>query len=78
QWIEPLLTSGAVFYFDDIWAFHGHPDRGELGAIAEFNRKGNGWLIPFDKYGTVSTQGHVYIFCRSRFEFGEIRGLEAR
>jgi hypothetical protein len=75
RWLEPMLVSGTIVYFDDLWAFHGHPNYGELGALHEFNARGRGVLRPFDKYGTLSTHGHVYIFCRSEFEFAELSGL---
>lgn len=45
EWIRPLLRHGTLFYFDDIWAFCGHPEYGEMRAIAEFNAKGAGLLV---------------------------------
>lgn len=37
EWLRPLLKSGALFYFDDIWSYHGSPNKGELKAIHDFN-----------------------------------------
>jgi len=45
EWLRPLLRHGTLFYFDDIWAFLGHPEYGEMRAIAEFNAKGAGLLV---------------------------------
>jgi hypothetical protein len=45
EWLRPLLRHGTFFYFDDIWAFLGHPEYGEMRAIAEFNAKGAGLLV---------------------------------
>jgi hypothetical protein len=46
DWLEPLLSSGTIFYFDDIWAFHGNPEFGELAAIKDFNGSEKGYLTP--------------------------------
>ena len=45
EWLRPLLRHGTLFYFDDIWAFLGHPEYGEMRAIAEFNAKAAGLLV---------------------------------
>ena len=45
EWLRPLLRHGTLIYFDDIWSFCGHPDFGELKAIAEFNSKGEGLIV---------------------------------
>jgi Macrocin-O-methyltransferase (TylF) len=47
DWLRPLLKEGTLFYFDDIWEFYGNPNRGELGAINEFNQNGRGKLVAF-------------------------------
>jgi O-methyltransferase len=59
EWIRPLLRDGTFFMFDDIWAFMGHPDFGELRAIREFNASGPGLLVPH-YFGGASQQ--VYVF----------------
>jgi hypothetical protein len=59
EWIRPLLRDGTIFMFDDIWAFMGHPDFGELRAIREFNAKGPGLLVPH-YFGGPTQQ--VYVF----------------
>ena len=59
EWIRPLLRDGTFFMFDDIWAFMGHPDFGELRAIREFNEKGPGLLVPH-YFGGATQQVYVY------------------
>jgi macrocin-O-methyltransferase TylF-like protien len=59
HWLRPILTGGAIFYFDDIWSFHGDPEMGELAAIREFNRVGPGTLTSFPILGMPS---HAYIY----------------
>jgi hypothetical protein len=66
EWLRPILPSGCLFYFDDIWDYHGHPDYGELCAINEFNKLGKGQLVPFDVLGMA---GQAYIFSRKDFEY---------
>jgi len=68
EWLKSILSSGAILYFDDIWSFNGHPDYGELGAIQEFNKIGDGQLTPFPLCGLSSK---VYMFSRKNFEFKE-------
>lgn len=45
-WIQPILASGVLFRFDDIWAFYGHPEKGEIKAIND-NELKNGTLTQF-------------------------------
>lgn len=59
EWIRPLLRDGTFFMFDDIWAFTGHPDFGELRAIREFNAGEPGVLVPH-YFGGATQQ--VYVF----------------
>jgi hypothetical protein len=59
DWIEPLLTTGAILYFDDVWEFWGHPDYGEVAAIREFERSGRGTLVPLAQ---VDFGGSAYVF----------------
>ena len=37
DWIEPLLTDGAIVYFDDIYFYNCNPQKGQLRSIKEFN-----------------------------------------
>jgi hypothetical protein len=39
NWLEPLLTDGSLLYFDDIYFYNGHPDKGQIKSIREFNEK---------------------------------------
>jgi hypothetical protein len=59
NWLRPVLPSGSIFYFDDIWPFHGNPDYGELKAINEFNKENLGYLTPFPILGMIS-QAYIY------------------
>jgi len=66
EWLRPMLYSGTLFYFDDMWSFHGHPNYGQPAAIREFNEIGEGQLIPFPLLGL---NGQVFIYSRKEFEF---------
>jgi hypothetical protein len=66
DWLLPLLQSGCVFYFDDIWSFHGHPEMGELKYIHELNLSKRGYLTPCHMYGL---EHHSYIFSRCEWEW---------
>jgi hypothetical protein len=66
DFIAPLLKSGAVFYFDDLWSFHGHPEMGQLKALREFHGK-KGYLTPcrfFDHNAST------YLFSSLEWEYG--------
>ncbi|MBI3858887.1 MAG: hypothetical protein HY296_01395 [Thaumarchaeota archaeon] len=60
EWLLPILPSGSLFYFDNIWDFDGSPNRGELKAISEFNKKGRGVLTPFEIVPTLPHQCYIY------------------
>jgi len=59
EWLRPLLRDGTIFMFDDIWAYQGHPNFGELRAIREFNEKKEGLLVPH-YYGGATQQVYLY------------------
>jgi len=65
EWLSAFLPSGTLFYFDDIWSFHGNPEHGELAAIHDFNANGNGFLTPWPLLGLAS---NIYMFSRSPYE----------
>jgi O-methyltransferase len=66
-WLDRFIVSGALIYFDDVWAFHGHPDYGQIRAIRDFcARDVNGSLISFDTFGEA---GKCFIYCRKTFEY---------
>jgi hypothetical protein len=66
DWLRPILRSGSLLYFDDIWSFDGNPNRGELKAINEFNGLREGLLIPFD---IVPALPHLlYLYVRDKEE----------
>ncbi len=62
EWLRPILQDGVLFYFDDIWSFHGDPNRGELAAINEFNRLNDGSLVPYHAIGHPSIHSHIYAY----------------
>ncbi len=65
-WLDRFIVSGALLYFDDMWAFHGHPDYGQIRAVRDFRAHStNGMLIPFDTFGEA---GKCFIYCRKAFE----------
>ncbi len=66
DWMLPLLSSGCVFYFDDYWAFHGHPDMGQVRFIREFNESGEGHLVACDIFGR---EHQTYLFNRPTWEW---------
>ena len=65
-WLADFLPSGSFFRFDDIWAFYGHPEKGELKAINDFNKLEKGYLTSFPIFGLES---YSYVFCRRKFEY---------
>ena len=51
SWLDRFIASEALIYFDDMWAFHGHPEYGQIRAMREFHSHNtNGLLIPFGTY----------------------------
>lgn len=65
EFLMPLLVSGATFYFDDLWSFDGHPEYGQLKAIADFNQAcGRGQLTPNPIFGN-----RIYTYYNHEFEF---------
>lgn len=67
DWLQPMLKSGTIFYFDDYWSFHGHPDYGELRAINEFNKMNQGRIL---QRGCVYGLGeHTFIYSRESWEY---------
>ena len=68
EWLRPMLISGTIFYFDDIWGFNGHQNYGQLAAIREFNEAGEGKLTSYPSLGLSSK---AYMYSRKEFEFKE-------
>ena len=60
-WIEPMLKTGTILYFDDVWEFWGDPTRGELGAIREFASISRGRLVQLTEL-PAPRWGRVYVF----------------
>ena len=69
EWLRPLLASGTILHFDDLWLYHAHPDYGERAAIREFNARGEGGLEPFPLFASPAIAGHAYIYHRPEFEW---------
>jgi hypothetical protein len=67
EYIDKFTITGSLFYFDDIWAFSGNPNYGELKAINEFNNNDSfGYLTPYPVLGLDS---NAYIYASKEFEF---------
>ena len=67
DWLVPLLPSACIFYFDDIWAFAGNPNYGQIKAINEFNAdEKNGTLTPYPLIGFPS---QTFVYSRPEFEY---------
>lgn len=65
EFLTPILVSGCCFYFDDLWAFDGHPEFGQLKAIADFNRGcKRGQLV-----ANAIFQNRVYTYYNYDYEF---------
>jgi len=67
EFIAPLLSSGTMFYFDDLYSFHLHPDMGQIKAIKEFNGK-LGHLSPSTECGF---NGKTFMYSNLKWEYGE-------
>jgi hypothetical protein len=65
-WLQDMLSSGTLFRFDDIWAFYGHPEKGEVKAISDFNALNNGYLTSFPILGLES---YAYVYAKKHFEY---------
>jgi hypothetical protein len=66
DWLLPLLQSGCVFHFDDVWSFHGNPNMGQLKYINEFNSGSEGRFTPNSMYGLDS---HAFIYSKKEWEW---------
>jgi hypothetical protein len=65
RFIGPLLKSGVVFYFDDLYSFYLHPELGQVKAISEFNDLGVGYL---NQLTHRNYEGRCYLFVRREWE----------
>jgi len=62
NWVEDLLVDGSLVYFDDVMFYNGHPGKGQLRAIAEFNRaRTHSGLSPAP---ALDPAGRVYVYWR--------------
>lgn len=68
EYIRSLLKSGAVFYFDDLYSFHLHPQMGQVKAIDEFNQKNEGTLNPLVHMNYI---GRGYIYTNKTWEYSK-------
>lgn len=65
DFLKPILASGCIIFFDDLWAFDGHPEYGQLKALNEFNlSNSDGQLVPHQVLGN-----RMYSYYRSEYEF---------
>jgi hypothetical protein len=67
EFLDKFIPSGTLFYFDDVWAFSGNPNYGELKAINEFNK--NELSGYFTSYPILGMNTKAYIYSRKEFEF---------
>ncbi len=72
EWLLPFTPTGCLFYFDDMWLFHGHPEMGQVAAINEVNRGELGCLTPYSALGTT-VGGKSFVVARKKFELQEPR-----
>lgn len=72
EWLRPILRSGTLFYFDDIWSFGGNPNYGQLAAIKEFNEVGEGRLTPYPLLGKIN---YVFIYSERKPKHCSLLGL---
>jgi Methyltransferase domain len=61
NWVFPMLRTGSIIYFDDIWEFWGHPDYGEMAAMREFCRLNKGQLLELSQV-TCPRWGRVFVY----------------
>ena len=66
EFLVPILKSGTVFYFDDLYAFHLHPEMGQLKAISEFNGE-LGYLSPLREFDYA---GKTFMYATLDWEHG--------
>lgn len=64
RWLRPMLRTGAILYFDDVWGYHGDPEKGELAAINEINRQGEGRLVNYPVDAGMHLVSPRYVFVR--------------
>ncbi len=80
EWLDGFALTGAIYFFDDLWRYHGHPDAGELGAINAYNSNPDtrGFLVEHP-LGLGSKK--VYAFCprvpEHSVNYSEKKGLLA-
>jgi len=65
EFIAPILQSGTVFYFDDLYSFFLHPEMGQVKALSEFNKGETGTLNLLTQNNYA---GKCYIFTRKEWE----------
>jgi len=68
DWLYPLMQSGCIFYFDDIWSFNGHPEHGQIKYINEFNQSDKGYFVNFDFFGDGS---QLKMFSKQKWEWND-------
>lgn len=66
DFVTPLLRSGAVFYFDDLYSFHLHPEMGQVRAINEYHGR-KGYLSPLREHDYA---GRTYMYSALQWDQG--------
>jgi len=64
NWLRPILKSGVIFYFDDVWTFDGNPYYCQPAAINKFNKHRDCGLLAYPEFGMP---GCAYIYWKRKF-----------
>ncbi len=64
EWLRPLLRTGTLLYFDDVWGYRGDPEKGELAAIDQFNHQGRDRLVNYPVEAGMHLVSPRFVFIR--------------
>lgn len=65
KFLPPILQSGTVFYFDDLFSFFLNEDYGQVKSIKEFNQQDYGKLYPLSEN---NYDGKCFVFSSNKWE----------
>ena len=66
KFLPPILKSGTVFYFDDLFSFFLNDNYGQVKSIKEFNKKDFGKLYPLTEN---NFNGKCFIYSAKKWEY---------
>lgn len=77
RWLDRFALPGALYFFDDLWCYYGHPEAGELGAVNAYNADPTtrGMLVEHP-LGLGSKK--VFMYCPRDPEYGVHYAARAR